>query len=61
MTLRTLLILINVAAVLTIIVVLGAKVPIILTSRADNAESRMASCVIAVLMANANRQKQTPA
>ena len=42
-------------------IVLGAKVPIILTSRADNAESRMASCVIAVLMANANRQKQTPA
>ncbi len=42
-------------------IVLGAKAPIILTSRADNAETRMASCVIAVLMANANRQKQKPA
>lgn len=42
-------------------IVLGAKVPIILTSRADNAETRMASCVIAVLMAEANRKKQKPA
>ena len=42
-------------------IVLGAKAPIVLTSRADNAETRMASCVIAVLMANANRQKQKPA
>jgi phosphate acetyltransferase len=42
-------------------IVLGAKVPIILTSRADNAETRMASCVIAVLMANAARKKQKPA
>ena len=42
-------------------IVLGAKVPIILTSRADNAETRMASCVIAVLMADANRKKQKPA
>ena len=42
-------------------IVLGAKVPIILTSRADNAETRMASCVIAVLMANAKRQKQKSA
>ena len=41
-------------------IVLGAKVPIILTSRADNAETRMASCVIAVLMANANRKKPKP-
>src|SRR6185312_5945553 len=30
-------------------VVLGAKVPIILTSRADSARSRMASCAAAVL------------
>ncbi len=37
-------------------IVLGARVPIILTSRADNAETRMASCVLAVLIANANRQ-----
>lgn len=42
-------------------IVLGAKVPIILTSRADNAETRMASCVIAVLMADAARKKQKPA
>lgn len=35
-------------------IVLGAKVPIILTSRADNAETRMASCVLAVLIAHAN-------
>ena len=38
-------------------IVLGARVPIILTSRADNAETRMASCVLAVLIANANRLK----
>lgn len=31
-------------------VVLGARVPIALTSRADSAESRMASCAIAVLL-----------
>jgi phosphotransacetylase/acyl dehydratase len=32
-------------------VVLGARVPIILTSRADSASTRMASCALAVLMA----------
>lgn len=32
-------------------IVLGAKVPIILTSRADSAESRVASCAIASLLA----------
>lgn len=32
-------------------IVLGAKVPIILTSRADSAESRVASCAVACLMA----------
>lgn len=31
-------------------IVLGARVPIALTSRADSAQSRMASCAIAVLM-----------
>ena len=31
-------------------IVLGARVPIALTSRADSAESRMASCAIAVLL-----------
>ena len=33
-------------------IVLGARVPIVLTSRADSAGARMASCAIAVLMAN---------
>jgi phosphotransacetylase len=32
-------------------VVLGARVPIILTSRADGARARVASCAVAVLMA----------
>jgi phosphate acetyltransferase len=36
--------------------VLGAKVPIILTSRADNVRSRIASCGIAMLAAHAKRQ-----
>jgi phosphotransacetylase len=31
-------------------VVLGARVPIILTSRADNQRARIASCAVAVLM-----------
>ncbi|PHV10221.1 bifunctional enoyl-CoA hydratase/phosphate acetyltransferase [Chitinimonas sp. BJB300] len=31
-------------------IVLGLKVPVVLTSRADNAESRMASCAIAKLL-----------
>lgn len=34
-------------------IVLGASVPIILTSRADNASARLASCAIAVIMADA--------
>lgn len=41
---------------LTAGVVLGAKVPVILTSRADSAETRTASCVIAALFAHANRK-----
>ena len=36
-------------------IVLGARVPIILTSRADPVISRLASCGIAVLVANARR------
>lgn len=32
-------------------IVLGLKVPLVLTSRADNAESRMASCAIAKIIA----------
>jgi len=34
-------------------VVLGARVPIILTSRADNRRTKLASCAVAVLMASA--------
>jgi phosphotransacetylase len=36
--------------------VLGARVPIILTSRADNQRSRIASCAIAMLVAHARRR-----
>jgi len=35
--------------------VLGARVPIILTSRADSVHTRMASCAVAVLSAHARR------
>jgi len=38
-------------------IVLGARVPIILTSRADSVRTRMASCAVAVLYATALRQK----
>ena len=37
--------------------VLGARVPVILTSRADSVRSRMASCAAAVLYAAARRNK----
>ena len=37
--------------------VLGAKVPVILTSRADNVRSRIASCAVAKLVAHARRAK----
>jgi phosphate acetyltransferase len=37
-------------------VVLGARVPIVLTSRADSVRSRMASCAVASLYAAARRQ-----
>jgi phosphate acetyltransferase len=36
--------------------VLGARVPIILTSRADSVRARMASCAAAVLFADARRR-----
>jgi phosphate acetyltransferase len=45
------------ANALTAGIVLGTKVPIVLTSRADTAETRTASCVIAALVAHANRNK----
>jgi phosphate acetyltransferase len=40
-------------------IVLGARVPIILTSRADSVRSRMASCAAAVLYAHARRRAAT--
>lgn len=36
-------------------IVLGARVPIVLTSRADSVQTRMASCAVAALYANALR------
>jgi len=38
-------------------IVLGARVPIMLTSRADTVRARMASCAIAVCLAHARRQR----
>ena len=38
-------------------IVLGAKVPIVLTSRADSVQSRIASCGVAMLAAHARRAK----
>jgi len=37
--------------------VLGARVPIILTSRADSVRSRIASCAVAMMAAHARRRK----
>ncbi len=36
-------------------IVLGARVPVILTSRADSVQTRLASCAVAVLLAQARR------
>jgi phosphotransacetylase len=41
-------------------VVLGARVPIILTSRADGERTRLASCAVAVLMARAQATQLGP-
>jgi phosphate acetyltransferase len=41
--------------------VLGARVPIILTSRADSIRSKVASCAVAVLAAHARRQGKVAA
>jgi phosphate acetyltransferase len=41
--------------------VLGARVPIILTSRADSVRSRIASCGVAMLMAHARRRQSLQA
>jgi phosphate acetyltransferase len=40
-------------------IVLGARVPVVLTSRADTARSRMASAAVAALLADA-RRRSTP-
>lgn len=40
-------------------IVLGARVPIVLTSRADSVRSRIGSCAIAVLLAHARRARKT--
>lgn len=37
-------------------IVLGARVPVILTSRADSSQTRLASCAVASLLAQARRQ-----
>ncbi|KWK17090.1 phosphate acetyltransferase [Burkholderia stagnalis] len=42
-------------------IVLGARVPIILTSRADSERTRMASCAVAALHAHAVRASGAPA
>src|SRR5262245_26300428 len=42
-------------------IVLGARVPIILTSRADSVRARLASCAVAMLLAHARRQGGVPA
>nr|WP_302478026.1 phosphate acetyltransferase [Burkholderia pseudomultivorans] len=42
-------------------IVLGARVPIILTSRADSERTRLASCAVAVLYAHASRMAAAPA
>ena len=39
-------------------IVLGARVPIILTSRADNVRTRMASCAVAMLLAYSQMAKE---
>jgi len=45
------------ANALTAGVVLGATVPIVLTSRADTAETRTASCAVAALIAHSKKRK----
>jgi phosphate acetyltransferase len=41
--------------------VLGAKVPVILTSRADSVTARLASCAVAVMVAHARRESAAKA
>jgi phosphate acetyltransferase len=37
-------------------IVLGARVPVILTSRADSVTTRLASCAVAALVAHARQR-----
>ena len=37
-------------------IIVGARVPIVLTSRADSARTRLASCALSVLMVDAQRR-----
>jgi phosphate acetyltransferase len=39
-------------------IVLGARVPVILTSRADKVRTRMASCAVAMLLAHSRRARE---
>ena len=41
-------------------IVLGTRVPIVLTSRADNVRARLASAAVMALVANAKRAKSAP-
>ncbi|MGC9158825.1 MAG: bifunctional enoyl-CoA hydratase/phosphate acetyltransferase [Terracidiphilus sp.] len=41
-------------------IVLGARVPVILTSRADSAETRLTSCAVAVLLHHATQPQKPP-
>lgn len=41
-------------------IVLGARVPIILTSRADSVTTRLASCAVASLVAQSRRERLSP-
>ncbi len=42
-------------------IVLGARVPIVLTSRSDNVRTRLGSCAYGLLVAHARRTGQKPA
>jgi len=42
-------------------IVLGTRVPIVLTSRADSVRTRLASTAVMALVANARREKPAPA
>jgi phosphate acetyltransferase len=42
-------------------IVLGGRVPVILTSRADSVEARLASCAVAALVVQARRERAAKA